>query len=446
MRADDEPHLLKRLFWLWFPLAVSMTLMMLEAPITQTALARLPESTLHLAAFGLALGISLVIESPVVMLLATATALVHHAQSYRALLRFTLWLCGLLTLLTGVIAFTPLFEWISARLLGAPPEIVAPAKPAMQIMLVWTAVIGWRRFYQGILVRYGETRLVSRGTVARLIAMCVTAFGLMAWGELPGSQVGALALMASVLVEAIAVTIYAQPVLREHGLLTQPALDGSEPPLTLSAITRFHMPLAGTTLLAFMVQPVTAAALARMAEPTLTLAAWPVVFGFSLITRSWGFAIQEIAIAVSRDSALNRALKPFTLLVAIGTTLMFALISFTPLASVYMVRVMSLQPELLPYVESGLKWSLLIPALTAYTSWLRGLLVAQGATKAVSWGMGLNLTVNGLLLAGGVALRMPGVFVAIAAYTIAAMAEYLFIARLARNRSALTPQAEAGVG
>jgi hypothetical protein len=70
------------LFWLWLPLALSFTLMMLESPVTNAALARFAEPSVQIAGFGVALGLSLLIESPVIMLLATAIALVQGRESF----------------------------------------------------------------------------------------------------------------------------------------------------------------------------------------------------------------------------------------------------------------------------------------------------------------------------------------------------------------------------
>ena len=46
---------------------------------------------------------------------------------------------------------------------------------ATAILIPWPAAIGYRRFYQGILVRHGLTRRVAYGTVVRLTSMSVTA-------------------------------------------------------------------------------------------------------------------------------------------------------------------------------------------------------------------------------------------------------------------------------
>src|SRR5918997_1445447 len=100
----------RHIFWLWLPLALSFTLMMLEGPTVQGAIARLPDPALNLAAFGMVLGIQLIIESPVIMLVSTAIALASNPQAYRVLRRFVIGLCVTLTLIVGLVAWSPLFD------------------------------------------------------------------------------------------------------------------------------------------------------------------------------------------------------------------------------------------------------------------------------------------------------------------------------------------------
>ncbi|MFN7015893.1 MAG: hypothetical protein ACK4P5_01825 [Fimbriimonadales bacterium] len=85
----------RAIFWVWFPLALSFTLMMLESPVTNGVLARFAEPSVQIAGFGVALGLSLLIESPVIMLLATAIALVGVAAFQAATFIETLYLLRL---------------------------------------------------------------------------------------------------------------------------------------------------------------------------------------------------------------------------------------------------------------------------------------------------------------------------------------------------------------
>src|ERR1041385_7734033 len=95
----------RTLFGLWLPLAVSFELMMLEGPTIQGAMGRLPDPQLHLAAMGLTMSLSLLVESPVMMLLATAIALVKDGPTFRALWQFMVMLAVGCTVLTGLVAF-----------------------------------------------------------------------------------------------------------------------------------------------------------------------------------------------------------------------------------------------------------------------------------------------------------------------------------------------------
>ena len=53
-----------------------------ELPFVNAAIARLPDAQTMIAAFGITASISITIESPVIMLLASATALASHRQAY----------------------------------------------------------------------------------------------------------------------------------------------------------------------------------------------------------------------------------------------------------------------------------------------------------------------------------------------------------------------------
>ena len=100
----------------WLPLAGTWLMMAAEGPYLAAIIARLDRPTENLAAFGVAFAFAIIIEAPVIMLMAASTALVRHAQSYRALRRFTY---GLGTALTGiqlVAILPPVFDWISISL------------------------------------------------------------------------------------------------------------------------------------------------------------------------------------------------------------------------------------------------------------------------------------------------------------------------------------------
>ena len=158
----------RQIFLFWVPLAASWLLMGAEVPVLQAAIARLPDMQTQLAAFGIVMSLEIAIESPVIMLLATSTALSTSARNYLTLRRFMIWINVLATATAVLVAFTPVFDLVVRSLMGIPPDIADAAQPGMRIMTLWTAAIGVRRFYQGVMIRHGQTRSIGYGTAARL--------------------------------------------------------------------------------------------------------------------------------------------------------------------------------------------------------------------------------------------------------------------------------------
>ena len=320
----------RHIFYFWLPLAASWALMVLQGTIIQGAIARLPDAELMLAASGIVISLAVTIESPVIMLLATSTALATSAQSYRILRQFVLHLTVALTLIAAAIAFIdPVYNGLVPGLMGIPDHIAQAAQPALKVMTFWTAAIGWRRFYQGILIRHNRTRQVGYGTVVRLSAIGLTAISLSALSQLPGVMVAGFAWMSGVLAEMVFVYFAARPVVTKH--LTGPDNSLTQSPLTYRQVVRYHAPLAATSLLALLAQPMIGAGLARMDSPQANLAAWTVIFTILLFFRSFAFALPETVIALLKSPPNFLPLRKFSWLVAGGSTLVMALFVFTPL-------------------------------------------------------------------------------------------------------------------
>ena len=152
-----------------------------------------------------------------------------------------------------------------------------------------------------------------------------------------------------------------------------------------------------------------------------------------LVMRGWGLALQEITVSQAKDPASWPALKRFTWIVGLTTTLVTAIIAFSPLLDLYLGNVLQLPPDLYGYAHIGVGAGLLLPLVSSLSAWAGGLLVASGQTQHRYRGMGLNLATHGGLLAVGVILQWPGMWVAAGAFTVAAFAEYAYLAYQAKR-------------
>lgn len=411
-----KPVTLKRVLLTWLPLAGSWMLMGAELPALSAIVARLAQPEINLAAYGgVVFPLALIIESPIIMLLAASTALSKDWASYRKIYAFMMTLSAALTALHITVAFTPLYYFVVEGIIGAPAEIIEPARLGLRIMTPWTWSIAYRRFNQGVLIRFGHPQSVTVGTVIRLGAdLTVLVFGYLV-GNFPGIAVATGAVAAGVVSEAVYIGLRARPVIKNELRQAAPV----EPPLTFMAFMKFYIPLAFTSLLTLLIQPIGSAAISRMPQALESLAVWPVVIGLSFLFRSFGVAYNEVVVALLDEPGSSRALRRFTGLLIGFVTLLQLILVGTPLAEIWFGKVSALAPELVTLAVIGMWLALLLPALNALQSWYQGAILQSRRTRAIPEAVIIFLiTIGGILWAGVRWGQGTGLYVTIAAFTL----------------------------
>jgi Na+-driven multidrug efflux pump len=387
--VSKEPELsTRRILALWWPLASSWLLMGIELPLFTACVARMSAPEVNLAAYGsLVFPIALVIEAPIMMLLAAATALAGDRESWARVRGFMHKASACLTALHVVVAFTPLFDWLAGSLFGVPAEVVEPARLGLRIMTPWTWSIAYRRTHQGVLIRHERSRPVMIGTFLRLTANATVyalGFALLRHGiELPGIAVGAAAVASGVLSEAVFIGWCTRALLSERPLPASPGGVG----LTHADFLRFYVPLALTPLIALVTQPIGAAAMAHMRDPLLSLAAWPAVHGLLFLVRTGGFAYNEVVLSLLSVPGSRRALRRFGLQLGAVSSACLFLLAATPLATLWFDGVMGLPEAVGALAVGAVALGVFWPFLQALQSWLQGSLTHLRRTRYVTEAM-----------------------------------------------------------
>ena len=424
----------RQILWFWLPLFASWLLLTAEGPTVSAVVNRLPNEVIMLAAMGIVVSLSVTIESPIINLLSTATALVRDRQSYLMVRRFTIHWAIALTVVAALFAFTPVFDRVVIRWMGTPLDVAEWVRPGMQIMTLWSAAIAWRRFLQGVLIHFGYTRYVAWGTLVRLIASAGTAIMLAMWSTLAGVIIGSLALMAGVMAEALYATLVSRRVTGEHLQEPEQAPD-PQSELSYRKLFWFHLPLAATSLLTLLAQPLVTFSLARLDNPTRSLAAWPLIFQVVLMVRAAVMALPEAVIALTRGPETYGPVRRFSLSLAALSALGMLILAFTPLLPFYLEQIQDTEPAIASLAAVGTRLFLLFPPLFVLVSWLRGLLISRHTTTIVNIGMALNLIVTAAVLVLGVAWRYDGITVAAVALNAAVVVELVYL--LWRTQNAL---------
>ncbi|MCY3779847.1 MAG: hypothetical protein OXG78_06020 [Chloroflexi bacterium] len=413
-----------KVFRFWLPLALAWLLMSTESAWIQGVISRKPDAETQLAAFGLMFSLSVLIETPIIMLLATSNALSRDRQSFRLLWRFMMSINILISAIAVLIAFTPLLDLYLGTLLNVPPHIVDATRPGMKIMVLWGAFIGYRRFHQGVIIRFGKTRYVGFGTLIRVLVSGSVAMGLGAITNLAGIQVGAFALILSTSAEAVYTYCVSRPDVKR--LLETPR-PPSKPPLSYSQATRFHLPLAATSLITLLVHPVIERGLAGMSEPTQSLAAWPIILSIVWFMRAGGMAYQEVVISLNDNERNHRLLRNFTLRLGFGLSLIMLLFAGTPLVQIYLSVILGVATDLQALVIAGAQAAFLLPLLTTLHSYLRALLMLSNRTAAIYQAITLGFAVTAIVVWGGIALGLHGILAASLGLTLGQIFELAYL-------------------
>lgn len=422
MSPSSRPLPLRTILAFWLPLAATWLMMSLEGPYLSGIVARLGAPVVNLAAYGLAFSLAWLVESPIIMLLTASTALAKDGPSFRALRRFVFGLNGGVTALMLLLALPLVFRALSEGLLALPPEVARLAHQATLCLLPWPAAIGYRRFYQGLMVRNHQTHRVAYGTLVRLGAMSLTAAGLALLTRLPGACIGALSLSAGVVAEAGASRLMARHLVR--ALLAEP-VEGRPTP-SQGELARFYLPLALTSVLSMSVGPLLTFFMGHGPHAIPCLAAWPVAQSFTFLFRSGGVAFQEVGVALSGQGAPQ--VRRAATLLALSTTAVFATILFTPLAGLWFRRVLGIGPDLLPFILPAARLMVLLPALEYALSFQRSRWILDRRTAVVTSATALEIGI----LAAGMALLVPilgwtGTLAAAAVLTVGRLAACGFL-------------------
>ncbi len=427
MTESRESLSLKKIFIFWMPLAATWLMMSVEGPFLSALIARLSEPEYNLAAYGIAFSFALIIEAPVIMMMSASTSLVKNLHSFKKLRTFTYSLNLLVTLGMIVLILPSVFYFLALNLIGLPYQVAELTHRALIILLPWPGAIGYRRFYQGVLIRNNLTKRVAYGTIVRLSSMGLTALVLYLFFKVDGVIVGAAALSAGVTAEAAASRFMASSVLKKM----KSEISTGDDQLGHKEIFLFYYPLALTSMITLGVQPLVTFFMGQSRMALESLAVLPVLTSFIFIFRSLGLSYQEVVIALLGEDRENyNILKKFAVILSTCLVGVLMVIAFSPLADIWFNRVSGLSLDLTQFSRIPLKIMSIFPMLTVLISFQRALLVNARKTKHIT--SATIIEISGIIIVLFIAVKwlsVVGVIAATAAFVIGRISANIYLSR-----------------
>jgi hypothetical protein len=370
----------KRLFQLWYPLAFAWIMISAEGPFLTAIVARLNAPRYNLAAYGISITLAMLTEALVIMLLSTSTVFVNSKSNYYKVRTFTLILTLSATSILLLFSIKPVFNVLS-NIMKLPEYIAILANRSITILIPWPAAIGFRRFYQGILIKNGKTNIIALTTITRISTILTSAFILMFLTKLPGAYIGAIALSSGVTLEAIITRIISNNTIKK--ILQAENSDCDSP--KLSTIFKFYYPLALTPIIGMSTSTLITFFLGRSINSIESLATMPVVGSFSFLFASICYAYMELVIAnLDKELCNIKKIKNFAYIIGLIVTIIYSIIVLSPAGIFYFHVISGLSNILLPFALTGARILIFLPIFSAITSIQRGILIFLRKTYYVS--------------------------------------------------------------
>lgn len=363
------------------PLAATWLMMSVEGPYIAAIVARMPDVVVNLAAYGVAFSLAWMSEAPIMMLLSASNALVRDRDSFLAMKQFTYRLILGTTMLVLLANVPVVFDFFAHDIMALPDEVSRLVHTAMLILVPWPGAIGYRRFYQGILVRNRMTRRVAYGTIVRLTAMSASAASLAFFSQLHGATIGAIALTSGVVCEALASRWMARHIIKS--LLATPAPEGVH--LTQRAIGQFYVPLALTSIISMTTGPMLTFFMGHSRNPIESLAVLPIVQNMVFIFRSGGVAYQEVGVALTgEDGEHEREVARGALFLGSIASVALMILTLTPLIHVWLINVSGLTPELASFAVLPAQLLVFVPLMEYWLSFQRSRFILTKGTRLIT--------------------------------------------------------------
>ncbi|MFW5982062.1 MAG: hypothetical protein ACOCQO_02520 [Halanaerobiaceae bacterium] len=158
------------------PLGIMMSLASFIQPVIQSSLARSVSPTQALAAFGVAMGLLVILTGGIGMLhnVSLVYAGSHGDKNWAYIFRFSLFIGVFFSLVIFIISVTPIGFWVFNNVIGVSVEITAIARGTMLVFSLIPLFRAIREAYWGLLMTERNTGIIGIAKLANIVAVTIT--------------------------------------------------------------------------------------------------------------------------------------------------------------------------------------------------------------------------------------------------------------------------------
>lgn len=381
-----------RFFW---PLALTSLVTLLAQQLQNAALARYPNPARELATFALAAGTFHLFDAVLIFMPQLVNVLGRSRAAARLCLRFTLGVCGLMTVPVVLLAIPPIGGPVLRVLFHIEGGQLRDVLLYMALLAPNVVILGLRHYYTGLIVQERRTGIVTAfnaGFLGVIVLMLVL-----------GRAAGWGAVMTLALAQLVASAAQLAALQRAAARICDPDRHGRGETVTLRQIFDFFWPVALTSLMFSLTRPILYSFLGRLPDPAPVIAALRVGFDCALIFHNLLNQFRHLFVTFGRADLAG--VRRFMIRVTTAVTGGMVLVTVTPLAGLVLRDAIGVQGDVLRMSRQVLMVMCVLPVLVAFRNYFHGLAMIDRRTGPMGAGAVVrNLATYGasaLLLAAG---------------------------------------------
>ncbi len=219
-RPDHPIEKPSQVFRFYRPLLYSSVIAVMSGPAINAFLGKTTDLKLAIASFAIAASLTNLVQS--FFSYVHQIVLNFYRKDAASVIRFTLLLSLIPSLLIALLAYTPAGPWFMQHVMGVNERLMQASLSTLRIFMLMTLVFPWLDFGNGLLMLRSQTKVMVWSQAANV---CVTLLVLaLCVARTPGwnGMIGALAQSLGVAAEAAVVWVVLRPALRADEGIPRP--------------------------------------------------------------------------------------------------------------------------------------------------------------------------------------------------------------------------------